>query len=454
MSAERPDISLIRKYLNGELDARAMHELERQALDDPFLADALDGYAQAAKDQQPVLNDLQSRLQQRITPEKKRVVLWPRLAVAASVLIFLSVGAWWLLNYRPAANKPGVPAQDSTGVNALATPPHLPAPKPVVPDTLAPKGQLPQVAVTRTPFTTKHGNSTLRTDAPVMAEVSASPVVANDEKAVTADSNSTLLASVPQRANTLVRMRGVSTLGNNKVTADGLKDSSLLSRAGSNSLVAEKRTSALPNQLHEALIGRATGMQVNTAGQRSADSVKMIMGQVVALNDGKPVPGARITAQGSVSSAYSDVNGFFKIPAKMNDELQVNYLGYESQTLKVRDADPVKIALKDDSRSLSDVVVMGYGSVKKVKQPKEAHPFNGWDAFRSYLKKGATGFAGTVKVSFVVNTNGTISNIKVIKGINAETDQKAVLLIQNGPRWIANVNGNPETVKVTIKPGN
>ncbi|UEG53527.1 carboxypeptidase-like regulatory domain-containing protein [Mucilaginibacter daejeonensis] len=452
MSAERPDISLIRKYLNGELDARAMHELERQALDDPFLADALEGYGQAGKDQQPALNDLQSRLQQRIKPEKKRVVLWPRLAVAASVLVFVSVGAWWLLNYRPVANKPGLPAQDSTGVNALATPPQLPAPKPVVPDTLSAKDQLPKVAVTRTPFTTERGNSTLRTDAPVMAESNASPVVESDEKAITADS--TLLASVPQRSNTLVRMRGVSTLGHNKTTADGLKDSSMLSRAGYNSLVAEKRTGALPSQLHEALTGRVAGMQVNTTGRKPTDSVKMIMGQVVALNDGKPVPGARITAQGNVSSAaYSDMNGYFKIPAKMNDEIQVNYLGYESQTLKVHDADPVKIALKDDHRSLSDVVVVGYGGAKKIKQPKEAHPFNGWDAFRNYLKKGATGFTGTVKLSFVVNTNGTLSDIKVIKGVDAETDQKAIALIQNGPRWIANVNGKPETVKVSIKTG-
>ena len=40
------DILQIRKYLNGELNTRAMHELERRALDDPFLADSLEGFEQ------------------------------------------------------------------------------------------------------------------------------------------------------------------------------------------------------------------------------------------------------------------------------------------------------------------------------------------------------------------------------------------------------------------------
>ena len=43
MSKHRDDIMQIKKYLAGQLDARAMHQLERRALDDPFLADALEG---------------------------------------------------------------------------------------------------------------------------------------------------------------------------------------------------------------------------------------------------------------------------------------------------------------------------------------------------------------------------------------------------------------------------
>ncbi len=41
-----PTADLIRRYLAGELDDKTMHALERQALEDPFLADALEGYGQ------------------------------------------------------------------------------------------------------------------------------------------------------------------------------------------------------------------------------------------------------------------------------------------------------------------------------------------------------------------------------------------------------------------------
>jgi len=43
--SKQTDISQqIRKYLNGELDARAMHQLEKEAQNDPFLMEALEGY--------------------------------------------------------------------------------------------------------------------------------------------------------------------------------------------------------------------------------------------------------------------------------------------------------------------------------------------------------------------------------------------------------------------------
>jgi len=51
VSKKETDILLIRKYLNGELDARAMHELERRSLDDPFLMEAMQGYEQTEGDQ-------------------------------------------------------------------------------------------------------------------------------------------------------------------------------------------------------------------------------------------------------------------------------------------------------------------------------------------------------------------------------------------------------------------
>lgn len=99
-----PTAELIRQYLEGKLDGKTMHALEKQALDDPFLADALEGYVQYPADQQFALSDLQRRLQQRVAAEessqKTGVVkrLDYRWVAAASVLVVLCITAVMFLN--------------------------------------------------------------------------------------------------------------------------------------------------------------------------------------------------------------------------------------------------------------------------------------------------------------------------------------------------------------------
>ncbi|MCW3462220.1 energy transducer TonB [Chitinophaga nivalis] len=88
---------LIRQYLAGELDDKAMHDLERRALDDPFLADALEGYALHAPDQQAQQEELSQRLAARIAPQQTRVrPLYTRWAAAAAILLLLFTGGWFL----------------------------------------------------------------------------------------------------------------------------------------------------------------------------------------------------------------------------------------------------------------------------------------------------------------------------------------------------------------------
>lgn len=94
-----PTAELIRQYLEGKLDGKTMHALEKQALDDPFLADALEGYAKYPTDQRSALSELQQRLQQRVAPAEKKVRrLDYRWLAAASVLLILCISGVMLLN--------------------------------------------------------------------------------------------------------------------------------------------------------------------------------------------------------------------------------------------------------------------------------------------------------------------------------------------------------------------
>jgi hypothetical protein len=85
---KRADIQLIQKYLNGELDAKAMHRLEREAQDDPFLMDALEGYGHTKRDQQDNLAAIQQQLQDRTAAKTSRMIPWTVISIAASVIGF------------------------------------------------------------------------------------------------------------------------------------------------------------------------------------------------------------------------------------------------------------------------------------------------------------------------------------------------------------------------------
>src|SRR5579859_7631952 len=100
----------IQRYLKGELSAREMHELERAALDDPFLSDALEGLAGPnpgiRTGDLPVetdLAELKTRLAARVRGQEQRpALLWfsrPAFRVAAAAILLVGIGftAWYTL---------------------------------------------------------------------------------------------------------------------------------------------------------------------------------------------------------------------------------------------------------------------------------------------------------------------------------------------------------------------
>lgn len=106
MSTNLPDSILIKAYLEGKLDHDRMYRLEKQALDDPFLWEAMEGYAQNPNSGTG-LSILQRQLHERIVhlQENKKVFdfTWQRLSVAASAsVLFITAGIlFWMNIYRP-----------------------------------------------------------------------------------------------------------------------------------------------------------------------------------------------------------------------------------------------------------------------------------------------------------------------------------------------------------------
>ena len=80
---------------------------------------------------------------------------------------------------------------------------------------------------------------------------------------------------------------------------------------------------------------------------------------------GDPIIGATVRVVGENTGAVTDINGEFNIQAPSNASLTVSYVGYQTQTVKVSGRSNISVVLDEDFAMLNDVVVIGYGTMKK-----------------------------------------------------------------------------------------
>ncbi|MFO7823494.1 MAG: SusC/RagA family TonB-linked outer membrane protein, partial [Cyclobacterium sp.] len=85
----------------------------------------------------------------------------------------------------------------------------------------------------------------------------------------------------------------------------------------------------------------------------------------VTDENGAPLPGASITVLGTSSGTVTDIDGNYSITVPEEADLVFSYIGYESKTVAVGTQTTIDITLLQDASSLDEVVVVGYGTVKK-----------------------------------------------------------------------------------------
>lgn len=96
----------------------------------------------------------------------------------------------------------------------------------------------------------------------------------------------------------------------------------------------------------------------------SAFSQKVITGTVKDAG-GEPLIGVTVMVDGK-ASGITDLDGNFRIPnANENTELKISYIGYKDQTIKVGNQSRLNIVMQEDNQALDEVVVVGYGTMKK-----------------------------------------------------------------------------------------
>ena len=80
---------------------------------------------------------------------------------------------------------------------------------------------------------------------------------------------------------------------------------------------------------------------------------------------GEPIIGASVKVVGTSTGSVTDVNGQFSVNAASNARLAISYVGYITEEVNVAGRQNVDVVLKEDNTTLNDVVVVGYGTMKK-----------------------------------------------------------------------------------------
>jgi TonB-linked SusC/RagA family outer membrane protein len=175
-----------------------------------------------------------------------------------------------------------------------------------------------------------------------------------------------------------------------------------------------------------------------------------ISGTVFGGDDGMPLPGVGIKDKDSDATATTDFDGTFKMEINSSQAVLVfSYVGYVTQEVKVTSSDKnISVKLLADMKQLQEVVVMGYGSVKKNEVLGAVGSVSMKETSSRTYNSAAELLQGTVAGVTVINNGGDPTaeptiNIRGIGSLNAETP----LIVLDGIIYSGSLNTlNPNDI--------
>jgi TonB family protein len=444
----------IEKYRNGEMSPKEMHALEKRALQDPFLADALEGAESISPE---IFSDDLTELQESIDfqseesmgvsmdraastsmeivdgKNSERVIkkatskwAWP-LRIAAS--LFIIIGALWTANQLiPNGGKENLALKKEEAKPA----PVQPSAAPITDSVVIQEKEI----VAGQPKSKEH--LALKAVKKPVEIISAKPIItAPPKKNVEKEPGS--FAEVVKSNEEISEDKRVADLKDEKVT-----EAPSVALAKKDAYGAASRSKELK--------------KVRSELQQT------IQGQVISAEDGTPLPGVNVLVQGTTQGAVTDVNGNYQLPVVSADQkLTFSFIGYLTQEVPVTDQNKIDVKLGPDVSQLSEVVVVGYGYQNDSdKEPviKEAQPAGGRKAYDKYLENSlrypvealTNKIKGKVTVKFTVRTDGALDEFSVVKSLGHGCDEEVLRMVKEGPAWSPTTEDNvPVESEVLVK---
>lgn len=233
------------------------------------------------------------------------------------------------------------------------------------------------------------------------------------------------------------------------------------------------------------LIVSARGGESHTLKLRKLDGSEIVaatplihVSGVVLTPEGKPMPAADVSVAGRGWSTKTDQAGRYEIDVPQNNILSVSKFGYEPKVVAVlattttfspkmalwESVDP-SVLVPDAKRAQNSVAFsttinykLAAGEVITEADENPMYP-GGSDQLNMYLLTNVrypeearqSRITGQVLIRFVVNADGSINRIRLLKGLNYGTDEEAVRVVARMPNWTpGKLNGRPVAILYTL----
>ena len=400
-------------YIRGLRKGKEAHRLEKESMQDPFLADAMDGYNQVEGNHEQRIEKL--RMQVSAHSAKKKSTYAITWSIAACLIIGFGISSYFLFLKKSMTDEVFI-AEESVSIKL--TEPAAP-PTPAIPATpTVPATPQKEIALA----TTK-----VKTDSTPISEITARQA---DKKDMIAEIQTT---SQPQGA---------------PVAAVPMMEEVSEETAALQEVVATIDTFESESDKKMKLAKVATILPQNN----------MIKGRVTD-EKGEPLIGASVTYKGTNIGTITNMNGEFSLVKKDDKKrLTAEYIGYDPVEIQVDTSRTMLIAMNENKQALNEVVVVGYGAKKNKKSTTAGNvvtvkeqakkeitpqPVIGKRSYQKYLKENLVrptddnckDIKGEVVLSFFVDEEGKPQNITVIHGLCEFADKEAIRLVKEGPKW-------------------
>ena len=445
----------IEQYLAGKLSPVQMHAMEKAAQDDPFLAEAMEGYeAMQNTEWNNELVALRTELAKKGTVAKVIPLHKPKNnGWKAAAAIFI-LGSGLTLTFLFTKNKT---VEDKTSqIAEIIKTPDLDSnllainedPRSVT-VSLNPTASATKEDIAETKKTVANNISTLKTGDNTIPNPNG-PQLKQERKedvAVTADDSKIIKVPAAPPASSPV-----------------LTDNN--TQAGEDVAGAKRKTADKPTAELEVINQRSQSI---ASSKKEVSFNNFFSAQVVAP-DNSPLPFTNISIKKDNFGTYADSKGMIRLVSTDSIlNVEVKSVGYKAKTYMLRNNQPqTKIILQEDEVAAKDRIVIGNGDIAAEKKSRRVtlitdsavnvEPKDGWDNYNTYVANNLdipdemlkSNFHGEVELSFDVKSNGTISNIRVNKSLGADYDEAAKRLLLEGPQWKVK-KGRKTSASVKVK---